>query len=403
MSALTDASRRSFFDYRALRLDGSVCTGVLAAASASGVREALQARSLFPIGVTLRDERTPRGKMMNAGDSALGLRILADLLDAKLPVAKVMSGFSALAPEAWQEALPGIQAAIWSGDSLASALDESTLGLDPVVITMIAAGELGSNLASGMSRAADLTERSAANRNAVRNALAYPMVLACTGAMSLVFLVGFVLPRFASIIADIGGKLPRSTQMVLAGAAIGHAVAFPMIVIIAVAVSAWRVWVNRSAGRIRWHSLLLGVPLIGAVRRSHATARAASVLGTLVDSGVLLTTAMSHAASASGDAAIHSRLIQSRESVTHGERLSDAIAHEAAMTETAVLLIKAGEETGRLGEMLARVASIEQTGAERRIRAAVRLLEPALILAFGVVVAFVAAALLQAVYSVRPG
>jgi len=340
---------------------------------------------------------------MRAADAGLGLRILADLLDAKLSVAKAIAAFATLAPQVWRPALPDIQSAIWGGSSLATALAESTLALDPIVVTMIASGELGSDLAAGVARAADLSERSAANRNAIRNALAYPIVLAVTGTASLVFLLVFVLPRFAVIIADVGGTLPRSTQTVLWAAAAGRAALLPSVAIAAIVLALWRAIIGQYAGRIRWHRALLALPLVGTVRRSGATARAATVLGTLIQSGVPLPTAMSHAAAASGDAAFEAAIMDSREAVTRGERLSDAIMRAKTMTPTATLLIRAGEETGRLSEMLLRVASIEQERAERQVRSSVRLLEPTLILAFGAIVAFVATALLQAVYSVRPG
>ena len=95
-------------------------------------------------------------------------------------------------------------------------------------------------------------------------------------------------------------------------------------------------------------------------------------------------------------------LLAAREHVVHGERVSRALHVMGAMTETTVRLVRAGEESGRLAQMLGHAATIEQERAEQRVRGVVRLLEPALILMFGGIVAFVAAALLQAVYSVRP-
>jgi type II secretory pathway component PulF len=139
------------------------------------------------------------------------------------------------------------------------------------------------------------------------------------------------------------------------------------------------------------------------VRRAAATARYAQALAALLETGVPIGIALRSAADATGDAELTRRLLSARDRIVHGAPLSVALAAENASTPTALRLIKAGETSGQLAALLAHAASIEQERAERTVKSAVRLLEPGLILAFGGLVAFVAAALLQAIYSVRPG
>jgi general secretion pathway protein F len=142
--------------------------------------------------------------------------------------------------------------------------------------------------------------------------------------------------------------------------------------------------------------------VIGKIRRSAATARVCAALSALLQSGVALSSALTHAAHAAGDAAIQDRVLAARTSVIAGVRPSAAFLTENALTPTASRLVRAGEETGALVPMLAHAARLENERATDRVRSAVRLLEPTLILAFGGLVALVAAALLQAIYSVRP-
>ena len=111
---------------------------------------------------------------------------------------------------------------------------------------------------------------------------------------------------------------------------------------------------------------------------------------------------MRYAAGASGDAAIEARLVQSRARITAGATLSRAVGECRALTPTTTRLIRSGEESGRLGEMLEHAARMEQQQSDRFVQTAVKLIEPVLVFAFAAVVAVVAAALLQAVYSVRP-
>ena len=236
----------------------------------------------------------------------------------------------------------------------------------------------------------------------MRGALAYPIILASAGLATIGLLVNVVVPKFAAILADLGQELPATTRLVLAGSEWSRTLTMPALVALGVVLLAGRAWIAQDAGRRRWHTWLLALPIAGRIRRSSAASRAGAALGALLESGVPLPAALGYAARASGDAALGARLGTVRERIAHGERLSDAVDREDALTPTAVRLIRAGEETGRLATMLHHVAHIESERATQAVKNAVRLLEPALILAFGALVALVAAALMQAVYSVRP-
>jgi general secretion pathway protein F len=267
---------------------------------------------------------------------------------------------------------------------------------------MVHAGEAGSGLARAVRRAADLMEETASTRGAVRAALAYPCILAVAGTVSVAILVGIVLPRFGAILTDMGQALPPTTRFVLAASSVARAALLPAGIASILIVAAWRAWTGTDAGAARWHELLLGVPMVGSIRFSAATARVCGALAALLESGVPLSVALTHAAKASGDAAISARLTRARKAVIAGARLSTAFLAERALTTVATRLVRAGEETGSLARMVAHAARLEGDRATERVRVAVRLLEPGLILAFGGLVALVAAALLQAIYSVRP-
>jgi general secretion pathway protein F len=334
---------------------------------------------------------------------ALGLRVLATLFDAGLSAKKTLAAFEDLAPESWAPGVAPMQDAVRDGKTLADAFAASPLSVPPVVIGILHAGEAGAGLAPAVVRAAEIIERSAATRAAVRGALAYPALLAIAGSLSVAFLVGVVLPRFAAILTGLNQTLPRTTQIVLGSAAVARAAAFPALTAAGVLFVVWKYWTMTSHGRTRWHKLLLGLPFLGAVRRSAATARAAAALSSLLESGVPLATALTFAARASGDAAEESMLLAARELIIHGERPSAAFKRTTALTSTTVRLVRAGEESGQLARMFDHAAVLEANRTEQTVRETVRLLEPALILTFGGAVALVAAGLLQAIYSVRPG
>ncbi|HEX8717395.1 MAG TPA: type II secretion system F family protein [Gemmatimonadaceae bacterium] len=343
-----------------------------------------------------------RPRHLSTRDTALGLRVLATLLSSGLPLRRAIHALPDLAPAAWRPALPGIEAAVRQGSSFGSALERSALRLPPVVVGVIRAGEAGSGLAPAVARAASFMEDAVATRAAVRSALAYPAVLAVAGLASVVVLVGVVLPRFAGMLKDLGESLPASTRFVLEVATVLRTGAFPMTALLIVTLMVWRAWVRTNEGAVRWHGWLLSLPVLGPLRYSAATARACQAAAALLESGVPLPSALLHAARASGDAALASQMLASRQDVIVGMRPSQAIAKHGAMTDMAARLIRAGEESGQLAVMLAHAAQLEGERARGRVRAAVTLLEPALILVFSGIVGVVAAALLQAIYSVRP-
>ena len=340
-----------------------------------------------------------------ARDLALGLGILATLRETDESMSRVLGTFAVIAPRGWTaDGVRSIHESVREGKSLAAAMRASPLDIPPLVIGMIQAGESGGLLAESVRRAATVTERTAATRAAIQGALVYPAILATAGALSVTLLVGLVLPRFAAIVAELGQQLPASTRFVLS---MGDAVrvgALPLTIALMLAAIAGRFWLTGRGdeARARWHGTLLGVPVVGPVRRAAATARVTTSIGALLRSGVALPGALSHASRAAGDAAVAHRLIAARERVIGGERLSSALRATDALTPGAVQLVRAGEATGRLAEMLEHAGRIESDWTTDRVNALVRVIEPALILLFGVVVAVIAAALLQAVYSVRP-
>jgi general secretion pathway protein F len=401
-SLARSAGNTRAFSYRAARLDGTMHSGLVEATSADDAAARLLALGLHPTHVAPRPVAHARPPVLPAADVALGLRLLGDLLAAGLPMSRALAAFETLAPRSWHAALPIIRDAIREGRGLASALASASAGMPSIVIGIIGAGEAGSGIADAVRQAADVMEETAVARAALRNALAYPLTLAVAGAGSVALLVGVVLPRFEAILRDLGQQLPPSTRLLVQSAAIARVSALPALAVGALLALAFRAWTSSSEGRLRWHDILLGVPLIGTLRMASATARCCAALAALLKSGVPIASALVHAGRAAGDSALEARMHVAREATVHGTRLSTALADVRAVTETAIRLVRAGEETGRLSEMLAHAARIERARATQLTRSAVRVIEPSLILLFGGLVALVAAALLQAIYSVRP-
>lgn len=389
--------------YRAAHRSGLMEQGVVQAESREAARDLLFSRGLFPLEVRLERGTERRRPRLPTEDLALGLRVLATLLESGLSLSRAMAALDDLVPASWRRALPALRAAVREGKSLAAALSEAPIDVPPLVVGLVQAGEAGSGLAPAVTRAAELMESAAETRRAIRAALAYPLLLAVAGAASIALLVGFVLPRFTAILTDLGQSLPPAASLVLGASQVIRAGFIPGVVTLVMLVVLWRVWVESEDGRRHWDAFLLGVPLVGPIRRSAAVARFSAALSALLESGVPIAPALASATRATGDAALTARILAAREKVVGGHGLAASLEAADALTPTALRLIRTGEETGRLAPMLAQAARIENGRAEQATKGAVRVIEPALIVMFGGLVALVAAALLQAVYSVRPG
>lgn len=392
------------FAFRAVRRDGAVARGELSATSREAASTALAAKDLFPVAIEERRMESDWRASMRTADLALGLRLLGTLLSAGLPMERAFAVFMSVAPGGWApSALAAVRESLREGRGLTAALRTAPLVLPPLVLGIIEAGEAGGSLAESVRRAAGVMEQQAEHQGAIRAALVYPAILAFAGATSIAMLVGFVLPRFAAILTDLGTALPASTRLMLSAAAFTRAAALPtmVIIVLAGAVGRWQL-ASSDAARVNWAAWWLALPVIGRIRLAAAGSRAAAATAALLASGVPIASALRHGALAAGDAALERRLATARADVIAGERLSAAMRRSSAGSAGLIQLVQAGEATGELAPMLAHAARLDAEFAEARVRALVRLIEPMLILVFGAVVALISASLLQAVYSVRP-
>lgn len=391
------------FRYRGAHPDGRLERGKLVAASRNEAQRILLDRGMQPFEVVQEKTSPWRANTIPVAELALALRLLADMLDAGLPLARALHLLASVAPLRVARALPAVLSAVREGKGFVAALAHAQVQVPAEVAGIVRAGERGSGLASAVRQAAVLCDDTASTRAALRGALAYPMLLAVAGVASLGLLVGIVLPRFAAILGDLGQTLPATTRIVLGAGDVARAGALPVTIAVIVALIVWRHWTASENGRRRWHAALLRVPVLGDVRLGAAGARLCASIAALLASGVPIAAALRSAAASAGDDEITARLLRARTDVEQGSRLSDALAKHDATSVLVQRLVRAGEESGRLASMLSHAAQLERDRVLRRLRGAVRLLEPAMIVGFGGVVALVAAALLQALYSIRPG
>jgi type II secretory pathway component PulF len=390
------------YRYQAARADGRIITGRLDAPSATQAGATLAEQGLSPIALREAPGRERRPAAARR-DLALVFRSIAALAAAGVPLERALLASEPLAKGELRTAIAAARQELHEGRTLAQGLMASDGVVPAVVIGMIRAGERGGRLTRAIDEAAAHLEQEAALVAQVRQALAYPLLLATAGLASVLVIGTVVVPKFAALLGDLGDQLPMATRVLLDGSAFLSAHGVPLAAALVASVAIGTALARQPAGRLRLHHALVRLPVLGPIRHSLASARLTRALAGMLQAGMPLLAALDAARDAAGDAAVAARVASARERVAGGEPLARALEREAALTPMALQLLMVGESSGRLAEMCARAGDLAAGESERSLKTLVTLLEPAMVVFFGGLVAFVAAALLQAVYSIRPG
>ena len=390
------------FRYRAARADGGIVEGLVEAGSAAQASATVTDRGLFPLTVTPAAAAETERRPASRRDLAIVFQSIAALVSAGVPLERAVASSESLARGPLRDTLAAARTRLREGEGFAAALG-ATHGVVPgIVLGMLRAGERGSQLPLALAQVAAHLEQEAELVARVRQALAYPLLLAVVGIASILVIGTVIVPRFAELLGDLGQELPPATRTLLVGSRVLSQYWF-LLVPATAGLVALGVEVGRRPGsRRRIEDAVLTAPFVGPVRLALATARIARALGGMLAAGMPLLTALDAAAEAAADGAVAARLKRVRERVATGAPLTASLEREAALAPSALQLIQVGESSGRLADMARRAGDLAAQEAERGLKTLVTLVEPALIVAFGGLVAFVAAALLQAVYSIRP-
>ncbi len=391
------------FRYRAATPDGHVVEGVVQAPSRQSVLEELRRQHLYAVTV----DETEGGAAARAGRRlgrraavALWTRNAATLLGAGVPLDRALA-FTAqhASHDGLAEAVRQARRAVQGGASLADALAQQPRYFDPLFVAMVSAGESSGALEIVFERLSEHLEESAELRSQVRSALLYPALMAVVASIGVVVLLGFVIPRFAAILADVGGTLPLSTRLLLGASGVLTKGWWAWLLVAAALAYAIPNALARPETRRRWHQARLGWPWVGDIELKYATARFARTLGLLLKSGVPALPALKIARASVTNLVVQEGVDRASAALTDGSALAPALA--GTLPPLALQMIAVGEESGRLEELCLRIADTYDGEVRRALRTAVTLLEPALILIFGALVGFVALAMLQAIYGIN--
>jgi general secretion pathway protein F len=390
------------FRYRAATPDGHLIEGLMQAGSRQAVLDGLRRQNLYPVRIDEATATTSEvvGKKMARGPAvAMWTRNAATLLGAGVPIDRML-GFTAqhAAHEGLAVAVREVRKAVQSGATLADALAQQPRYFDALFVTMVAAGESSGALEVVFEQLSQQLEEGAELRSQVQSTLLYPAIMAVVACIGVGVLLGFVIPRFAVVLSDMGGTLPFSTRLLLGVSTVVTRGWWLWLLLAVVGAYTIPTALARPDVRRWWHTTRLGWPWIGDIELKFSTARLARTLGLLLKSGVPALPALKIARASATNVVVQDGMDRAAAALAEGSALAPALA--GTMPPLAVQMMAVGEESGRLDELCLRVADTYDGEVRRAMRTAVTLIEPALILCFGALVGFIALAMLQAIYGI---
>jgi len=397
------------FQYKAATVDGDIVTGVLSGSSRGQVIEQLQASGHVPIRVDKSAQRAkPRRQWQlrkpRVTEEQLGVatRELSTLLNAGLPLDRALAIMISLAEgKPLAELLENVRDRVKQGATLADAMEAQENAFSRFYLSLLRAGETGGALEVVLNRLADHMEQSKELRGALTSALIYPAILVVVAIVSILVLLGYVVPQFTQMFEGVDQVLPLSTRITIAAGEAIQRYGWLLLLLCAGVVVFMRNQLTRPASAYKWHGWILKLPIAGDIIVKMEVARFAHTLGTLLQNGVPLLKALIIVKDTMSNRVLAGGLERVAGSLKEGQSLADPLGQTAHFPKFAAHMIRVGEESGELQDILQKVAATYDRDTQVTIKRALTLLEPALILTLGAIIAAVIISILVAILSIN--
>lgn len=398
------------YHYEATTRDGNIVSGTIEGVNERSAIDRIQEMGYFPLKVNKSVTRenviarllsSTKGRITEKDIMSFTYQV-GVLLDAGFTLDRSLSILSDLTEKKkLKDLLKDILSQVRSGKSFSDALSKYPSIFPMFYVNMIRAGEAGGFIEDSITRMATYLENTHGLKSDVRSALIYPSFLCLVGGAAVVMLLTFVVPQFTEIFTDMGQTLPLPTVMLLSVSNLLVTYWWVLLLISIGAVIAVRRFLRTEKGRRKWDDMKFKIPVFGNLFKESAVSRFARTLGTLLASGVPLLNAFQIVKGTIGSDKISEIITSVRESARKGRGISEPLRNSDIFPPIAVHMVTVGEETGRLDEMLIKIADRFDIEVRTSVKRMLALLEPALILLMGLVIGFIVISMLLAIFSVN--
>ncbi len=394
--------------YKATTLSGEIVEGSMEGHDEKAVVRNLQQMGYIPVRLSPARE-TAGGSRFSLLPQRVGMKNLliftqelSTLVSAGLPIDRSLQILGTVTENArLKEVVQDVLTHIEGGNSLAEALGNHPRIFSKLYINMVKAGESGGFLEVILLRLTKYLQSSKEIRDHLISVLIYPIILTAVSGLAITIMVTFVVPRFAKIFADSGKAIPLPTQMILLFSQYFREYWWAIPGVIALVYFWLKVYTQDEERRWRWDSFKLRVVAVGDLIKKVEVARFARTLGTLLQSGVPILPALGLTKEISQNLAISRSISHIHDRLREGKGIAKTLEETKVFPPLAVHMIGVGEETGRLEEMLTKVAEAYEENVQTTMRRLVALLEPVIILVLGAVVGFIVLSMLLAIVGIN--
>lgn len=329
-------------------------------------------------------------------------RQLSDLIEGGLNIAKALTVLSEQTRgHRLKEVVLDIREFCVEGNLLSQALKRHPDIFSDLFISMAASGEAGAGLGETLSYLADYCDNQLEIQSKIRASLAYPALMLTVGAITIVVLLTFVIPRIAGIFGDHGQSLPLPTQILITISGLIKKYWWLGLGVITAAVLIFKRLNRNEIMKLKVDSLKLRIPLLGNLIKKIEISRFSRTLGALLGNGVAVLQALKVVIAALGNSMIKRELSLAAEDVRHGSTLSGALTKSRFIPPLVVNMIAVGEESGLLNKSLSKIAKSYQREIDSAVKSMMSCFEPALILVLGSIIGFIVISMLLPIFEIN--
>ena len=299
----------------------------------------------------------------------------------------------------FKEIINGVSNDVKSGLSLEDALRKHPDAFSELYVNMAVAGEKSGNLPDILSRLAKYMEREASVKGKIKSAMTYPLVVISVAITITGFILYKVVPTFANLFKDLGAELPLPTQLVVAASDLIVNNNIFIVLGVVGGIFFLRNYYKTYRGRRVLDGILLKMPVMKELLIKGAVARFSRTLSTMISSGIDLLVGLEITARTSGNSIIEDAIMETRNMVTQGRSLSESILGFKVFPSMLGQMVKVGEDTGSLDEMLSKIADFYEEEVDRAVDTLMSLIEPLMITLLGVLIGGIVVALYLPMFS----
>lgn len=401
----------ALYYYKAIKTNGEYLTGEMDAPDRQSVITTLQDSGLLPVSAEIADKSASIGFFKKTTSSRQRLsqkdvtsitRELATVLQAGIPLDHALEIVgNVTGTERARALISDIRTRLQGGASFSEALAAHQNIFDRFYTSTVHAGEAAGALEQVMSRLADYMENSRQLRETIKTALVYPAVLVCMTVLSLILLLTYVVPQFEPLFEDMGQTMPLTTQIVFKSADILQGYWWLMLSLIIIGVLIFKQYLSDPDKRSAWDAFLLKVPLVSNILIRFETTRFSRTMGMLLENGVPLLSALAIVRDVISNRVISMSLGPAIDDLKHGRKLHQPLEEAGLFPSLVIRLVRVGEDTGNLEYMMHKIADTYEAELREEIKRMLTLLEPALILILGVLIAGIILSVLSAILSLN--